>query len=132
MADNLALKLLVAGIIGAVVGAAASERFHFPTGLVYGGVNRPTSYRTRPAIDPTIGRGDREDDGARIVLEPYPDSLPPPPPRYAPPPPPRYRMEPPRWPAPRTAWCWREFEDWNFRTAGRFVRCSPGRRERDI
>jgi hypothetical protein len=123
MADNLALKLLVAGIIGAVVGAAAAERYHFPTGLVYGGMNRPTAYRTRPAIDPTIGRGDRE-DGGRIVLEPPPDYYYPP--RY------RYRELPPRRPAPRTAWCWREFEDWNFRTTGRYVHCSPGRRERDI
>jgi hypothetical protein len=127
MADNLALKLLVAGIIGAVVGAALAERYHFPTGLVYGGLNRPTVYRPRPAIDPTIGSGraDRE-DGARIVIEESPDWR-----DY--PPPPRYRPLPPR-PAPRTAWCWREFEDWNFRTTGRYVRCYPGsgRRERDI
>ncbi len=120
MADNLALKLLVAGIIGAVIGAAAAERYHFPTGLVYGGVNRPSAYRTRPAIDPSSGSGraDREDreDGPRIVLEP-------PPAYYYPPPPPRYRPPPPR---PRTAWCWREFEDWNFRTTGHFVRCPAG------
>jgi hypothetical protein len=127
MADNLALKLLVAGIIGAVVGAAAAERYHFPTGLVYGGMNRPTAYRTRPAIDPMIGSGraDRE-DGPRVLLEAPPDW------RDYPPPPPWYRT-PPRRPAPRMAWCWREFEDWNFRTTGRFVRCpaGSGRRERD-
>ncbi len=122
MADNLALKLLVAGIIGAVVGAAAAERYHFPTGLVYGGINRPSAYRTRPAIDPMFGRGDRE-DGPRIAIEPTPD--------YYPPPPPRYRPLPQR-PPPRTAWCWREFEDWNFRPTGRFVRCPVDRRARDI
>jgi hypothetical protein len=129
MADNLALKLLVAGIIGAVIGAAAAERYNFPTGLVYGGINRPSVYRTRPAIDPLsgLGRADREDreDGPRIVL--------PPPDYYYPPPPPRYRP-PPRRLAPRTAWCWREIEDWNFRTTGRFVRCpagSAGQRARD-
>jgi hypothetical protein len=135
MADNLALKLLVAGIIGAVVGAALAERYHFPTGLVYGGLNRPTTYRTRPPIDPTIGSGraDRE-EGPRIVIEEYPNGRDsPPPPDWRDYPPPRYRPLPPR-PAPRTAWCWREFEDWNFRTTGRYVRCSPGsgRRERDI
>jgi hypothetical protein len=126
MADNLALKLLVAGIIGAVIGAAAAERYHFPTGLVYGGMNRPGAYRMGPAIDPLSGSGRADgEDGPRIVLEPPPDY-------YYPPPPPWYR--PPRRLAPRTAWCWREVEDWNFRTTGRFVRCpagSAGRRLRD-
>jgi hypothetical protein len=138
MADNLALKLLVAGIIGAVIGAAAAERYHFPTGLVYGGMDRPSAYRTRPAIDPLSGSGradradradrggDRADreDGPRIVLES-------PPAYYYPPPPPRYRPPPRR---PLTAWCWREFEDWNFRTTGHFVRCpasGAGSRARD-
>jgi len=115
MADNLALKLLVAGIIGAVVGAAAAERYHFPTGLVYGGMNRPTAYRTRPAIDPMIGSGRADREDGPILLEAPPDYYPPP----------RYRA-PPRRPPPRAAWCWREFEDWNFRTTRRFVRCPAG------
>jgi hypothetical protein len=128
MADNLAPMLLVAGIVGAVVGAAASERFHFPSGLVYGGIERPSP---RLAIDPRSGSGradevDREDGPSRLVPEP-------PPPDYYPPPSQWYRP-PPRRPAPRMAWCWREFEDWNFRTTGRYVRCpagSVGRRARD-
>jgi hypothetical protein len=115
MADNLALKLLVAGIIGAVVGAALAERYHFPTGLVYGGANRSSAY-------PMFGSGRAdEEEGSRVVLEP-PDYYPPSPPRYLP---------APRRPAPRTAWCWREVEDWNFRTTGHFVRC-PAHRARDI
>jgi hypothetical protein len=129
MADNLALKLLVAGIIGAVVGAAAAERYHFPTGLVYGGFNsRPptATYRTRPAIDPMIGSGraerDRDDDDGAVVVErePYPTYAPPP--RYRGPPPPPRRPAPP----PRTAWCWKESENWDFRTTGHYVRCPAG------
>jgi hypothetical protein len=144
MADNLALKLLVAGIVGAVIGAALAERYgFFPSGLV----NTPRPYRTtRRVIDPSSGSGradlaeervacrhappcsewaevEEREDGRRVVLEPPPDCC------Y----PPRYRP-PPRRPVPRTTWCWREFEDWNFRTTGHFVRCpadSAGRRERD-
>jgi hypothetical protein len=134
VADNLALKLLVAGIIGAVVGAAAAERYHFPTGRVYGGFNRGPSvnYQTRPAIDPMIGSGRAErpggGDGPRVVWgspppDYWPDWRPPPPPR--PPPRPWVRMRP-RPAAPRTALCWREFEDWNFGTTGHYVRCPPG------
>jgi hypothetical protein len=49
MADNLALKLLVAGIIGAVVGAAAADRYRSPAGLMYG-FNTPwTTTSRRPA-----------------------------------------------------------------------------------
>jgi hypothetical protein len=124
MADNLALKLVVAGIIGAVVGAAAADRYRFPTGLVYGGLNRPpTAYRTGPAIDPTIGSGRAEgygDDGPRVEWGTPPDwpDLPQP-------------SELPRWRPParspaRTALCWREFEDWDFSRTGHYVRCNPG------
>lgn len=115
MADNLALKLLVAGIIGAVVGAAAAERYHLPAGLVYGGFNRPTGYRTRHAIDPMIGSGravERPDDGRRLLRRDWPDG-----------PPPRWRGT--RSPK-RTALCWREYEDWDFGTTGHYVRCRPG------
>lgn len=119
MADNLALKLLVAGIIGAVLGAAAAERYHFPTGLVYGGLNS----RTRPPIDPMIGSGRAPiDDRPRLVLREPPDYWPDWPPR-------RYRA-PPRS-APRTAMCWREFEDWNFGTTGHYVPCRRSQRPRD-
>lgn len=122
MADNLALKLLVAGIVGAVVGAAASERFRLPAGLVYGGFNRPTAYRTRPAIDPMIGSGrgmERPDDPPRTLWRVPPDW-----PDWPPPdPPPRWRGT--RSPT-RTALCWREYEDWDFGTTGHYVRCPPG------
>ncbi len=120
MADNLALKLLVAGIIGVVVGATAAERYHLPTGLVYGGFNRPTD-RTRPAIDPMIGSGrgmERPDDAPRTLWRSPPDW-----PDWPPPdPPPRWRGT--RSPA-RTALCWREYDDWDG-TAGYYVRCAPG------
>ena len=124
MADNLALKLLVAGIIGAVVGAALAERYHFPAGLVYGGLNGSTAYGTRPPIDPMIGSGRAPiDDGPRLVWRGGP-------PDYWPdwPPPPRYRA-PPRS-APRTAMCWQEFEDWNFGKTGHYVPCRRSQRPR--
>ncbi len=117
MADNLALKLLVAGIVGAVIGAAAAERYHFPTGLVYGGLNQSPVYRTRPPIDPMYGSGRVEREDGAVIYEPEWRELPPPP---------RYYRPPLRGPARRTAWCWREYEDWNFRTRGHYVRCSPG------
>jgi hypothetical protein len=140
--DNLALKLLVAGIIGAVIGAAAAERYHFPTGLVYGGWNRPTVYRARPPIDANSGRADRpdspDDDGVFDDRRPVPAA---PPPTEWEPPPRRYlysdrysdrypdRQRPPprvvRPPASRAAWCWRQVEDWNFGTTRRLYRCSP-------
>jgi hypothetical protein len=128
MSDNLALKLLVAGIIGAVVGAAAAERYHFPTGLVYGGLNRPTDYR-RPAIDPMMGAGRAaeqrpDDDGPRVVYGAAPPEWAPTPPRYY------YYRRPVQRPVPRaparTALCYREYENWNFGTSGRYYRCPPG------
>jgi hypothetical protein len=124
MADNLALKLLVAGIIGAVVGAAAAEKYHFPTGLVYGPFNsRPAPPYGRP-IDPVIGSGDVGEvrGGPRVVLVPeFPPELPPERPRY----------RAPRNPPARatTAWCLQEYENWNFATAKRWVPCRPGGRQ---
>jgi hypothetical protein len=131
MSDNLALKLLVAGIIGAVVGAAAAERYHFPTGLVYGGFNRSPTYRTRP-IDPMLGSGRAADEGPRIVYGASPPVEVAPPPQEWEPQQPRYyyrRPEPrsaPRLPPTRTALCYREYENWNFGTSGRYYRCLPG------
>lgn len=121
MADNLALKLLVAGIIGAVVGAAASERHLFPAGQVYGGFNRPP-YGPRPAIDPMYGSGSYDeglpDEGPRVVWERRPDD------DWPDWPPPRYRAPRPHHPVRRTAWCWKEDDEWNF---GHYVRCPDGR-----
>jgi hypothetical protein len=119
MADNLALKLLVAGIIGAVIGAAAEGRYH-PTGLVYGPFNNRSESRWLP-IDPTMGSGnadgywrpDRPAAGWREDPAPGWNS-----------PPPRYRT-PARPPTSRTAWCWKEFEDWDFGTVGHYVPCTP-------
>jgi hypothetical protein len=131
MSDNLALKLLVAGIIGAVVGAAAAERYHFPTGLVYGGLNRPT-YR-RAAIDPMLGSARApeprpDDDAPRIVYGVAPPEWGPPPPSYY------YEQRPARVvprPSPaRTALCYREVENWNFAPSGRYYRCPPGSNNR--
>src|SRR5215471_15918696 len=117
MADNLALKLLVAGIIGAVVGAAVADRFHFPAGLVYGGLNRPlTAHRTPPAIDPTIGSGRAggyDDDGPRTEWRTAPPDWPDwPRPNQLP------QWRPPARSPDRTALCWREFEDWDFGRTG--------------
>jgi hypothetical protein len=128
MADNLALKLLVAGIIGAVVGAAAAEKYHFPTGLVYGPFSsRPAPYGARP-IDPVLGSGEAGEmrGGPPVVV--VPEFLPEFPPEERP----RYR--PPRYPPVRTAtaWCLQEYETWNFATARRWVPCRSGsRRFRD-
>ena len=122
MADNLALKLLVAGIIGAVIGATAADRYRIPAGLVYGGLNRPpAAYGTRPAIDPTFGSGRAEgygDDGPGVGTPPdWPDW---------PQPSQLWQWRPPTRSPARTALCWREFEDWDFSRTGRYVRCSPG------
>jgi hypothetical protein len=130
MADNnLPLKLLVAGIIGAVIGAAATEKYHLPTGSVYGPFNKGPG-EGRPAIDPMIGSGRAElrpDDGPWAARPDWP-----PPPDYWPPlPPPRYREPAVKAPAPRAAWCYRDFEEWNFGTTRYWVRCPPGRRRED-
>jgi hypothetical protein len=129
MADNLALKLLVAGIIGAVVGAAAAEKYHFPTGLVYGFSTRPTpyygnNYGTRPPIGAEIGAGEAGEGrpGARVVLVPdWQDGPPPSAPRYRP---------QPHQPQRTTTLCWQPYENWNFAMSGRWVPCQPGRRSR--
>jgi hypothetical protein len=126
MADNLALKLLVAGIIGAVVGAAAAEKYHFPTGLVYGFNTRPSPayYGSRP-IGPELGAGEAEGDPRggpppRVVLVPdLPDA------------PPRYRQQLRNPPVARTTTlCWEPHESWNFAMGGRWVPCQPARRSR--
>jgi hypothetical protein len=117
MADNLALKLLVAGIIGAVVGAAAADRYRSPTGLMYG-FNRPWTAGIRGPAD--SGRAPEE-------LSRAPWTAPPPDWDW------RWRQARPRpSPGPRVALCWRPYdEDWNFRSRGRWVRCPPGVGGRD-
>ncbi len=134
MADNLALKLLVAGVIGAVLGVAATDRNRFPTGLVYGGFNNGPPPGGRPPIDPRIGDGsvygpfDGPPPGG-LLRRPWPDwsrdgGYGPPggPPRY--PPPGQYRgvMRAPD----HMARCWMEAEDWDFAVTGRYVPCPPG------
>jgi hypothetical protein len=123
MADNLALKLLIAGIIGAVVGAAAADRYRFPAGSVYGAVNRTAQegYRVQPSSDPMTGpaRG-----LVRLEEQPRVEWAPPPWPDWGPPGEPRWRA--PRTPG-RAALCWREYQDWDFGTTGHFVPCPPGR-----
>lgn len=118
MADNLALKLLVAGIIGAVVGAALADRYRLPAGLMYG-FNRPWTTTSRRPAD--LARApDRYDDVSRAPWTSAPSEYP----DWGPPP--RYRYRPVRPSGPRIALCWREYEDWNYRTRGRWVRCPPG------
>jgi hypothetical protein len=122
MADNLALKLLVAGIIGAVVGAAAADRYRLPAGLMYG-FNRPWTTATRGPAD--AGRAfDRSEDSRAPWTSPPPDWDWPPT---------RWRQARPRpSPGPHVALCWRPYdEDWNFRSRGRWVRCPPGVGGRD-
>jgi hypothetical protein len=121
MTDNLPLKLLVAGIVGAVVGAAAADRFH-PSGLLYGPFNsRPSTYRPRLPIDPTMGSGNVDRYGAADD-RPEVGWRQPPPPEWVWRPP-RYR--PPAKPPARSAWCWEEYDEWDF---GHYVRCTPRRR----
>jgi hypothetical protein len=117
MADNLALKLLVAGIIGAVVGAAAADRYRLPAGLMYG-FNRPWTTTSRGAADGRSGAERGPDDSSRGFRAP-PDYWP--------------DWPPSRWregrSGPRIALCWRPYEDWNSYGAsrgGRWVRCPPG------
>src|SRR5579883_569289 len=125
MADNLAMKLLIAGVIGAIVGAAASDRYHFPAGLVYG-FNTPSGSRqSRPPASPMISSAKAGEVRADETISP-----------------PRMmrsaqsggteagRSRPPQWRAPRpggygrAAICWREYEDPDFGTFGYFVRCA--------
>src|SRR5260370_19586655 len=54
MADNLAMKLLIAGIVGAIVGAATADRYHFPAGSVYGFNKQSGSRRSQPPVSPVI------------------------------------------------------------------------------
>jgi hypothetical protein len=123
MADNLALKLLIAGVIGAVVGAAAADRYHMPAGAVYG-VGKPmSSQRVRPSAGPAVNSAEKVADdsiGPPRIMRSFPSD----------------RLEagpnrPTRWRAParagrsaRTAICWREYEDLGFGTVGYFVRCT--------
>jgi hypothetical protein len=120
MADNLALKLLVAGIIGAVVGAAAADRYRLPAGLMYG-FNRPWTTTSRGADS---GRAPERFSGeeSRRYGAPPPDYWPDWGPSQE-----RWRRVRPSGP-PRVAMCWRPYEDWrDFDGArGRWVRCPPG------
>jgi hypothetical protein len=125
MADNLALKLLVAGIIGAVIGAAAAGKYHFSTGPF--GDYRPNSPYGRQPIDPDLAAGDVvEEPRWRVVVVPDWRDL-----RDLPdlplPGPPRYRRPPQRAPS-ETMLCWQPYQEWNFAMTGRWVACQPARR----
>src|SRR5262245_46425555 len=54
MADGLAMKLLIAGVIGAIVGAAAADRYHFPAASVYGFNKQSGGGPSRPPASPMV------------------------------------------------------------------------------
>ena len=111
MADSMALKLLIAGVVGAVIGAAVAQRYH-PEDLFPSGFDSPWLYRSwhGPVADDDDwrpGPGDREDwDWDRDQPQ-------------------RYR---PRPKPPVHTTCWRETEDWDFGTIRRPVPCDHRRR----
>jgi hypothetical protein len=124
MADNLPLKLLIAGVIGAVVGAAAADRYYLPAGAAYG-LGKPMS-RVRPSSGLTVNS---EKSGEKLaanstepphvmrgVLSERPETGPNAPVR-------RRASARPRGFA-RTGICWREYVDLNFGRVGYFVRCT--------
>src|SRR5215470_3584608 len=145
MADNQAMKLLIAGVIGAIVGAAAADRYHFPAGSVYGFNKQSGSRPSRPPASPMIGTAKAAEARADDSIGPPPRTT---------------RSAAPAWPAwpeggpggpsqwrgarpgvyGRTAMCWREYEDPDFGVTGHFVRCAgtggrnhrPGGYGRDI
>src|SRR5258708_33401720 len=80
MADNLAMKLLIAGIIGAIVGAATADRYHFSAGSVYGFKRQSESGQSRPPVNPMIAsarageaRADDSIGPSRIMPSASPD-----------------------------------------------------------
>lgn len=116
MADNMALKLLIAGVVGAVIGAAVvSDRFH-PEGVLHSGFARgPWLYRSwqhDPAADDGDGRPERADS-----WENWDDW------EQQPPPAQHYRARS----RPTRATCWREVENWDFGTVRRPVPCDHRR-----
>ena len=131
MADNLAMKLLIAGIIGAIVGAATADRYRFPAGSVYGFKNQSESGQSRPPVNPMIASAKageaRTDDSispSRIMRSASPDR-----PEVGPGGPPQWRGARPTG-YRRAAMCWREYEDPDFGPAGYFVHCAGGRSHR--
>jgi hypothetical protein len=131
MADNLAMKLLIAGIIGAIVGAATADRYRFPAGSVYGFKNPSESGRSRPPVNPVIAsakaveaRADDSTGSSGIIRSASPDR-----PEAGP-------SGPPQWRGPRptgyrrAAMCCREYEDPDFGPTGYFVHCAGGRSHR--
>jgi hypothetical protein len=126
MADNQALKLLMAGIVGAVIGAAASDRYHFPAGSVFGSKQTGSQQRSRaPALINSASAGERPADDPPRIMRSAPRSWPDWPEAGGPP---RWRGA--RASGSRPALCWREYEDWNFGTVGHYVRCSSSRKHR--
>jgi hypothetical protein len=125
MADNLALKLLIAGVIGAVVGAASADRFHLPTGVVYGFAKPISSQKGRPSSSPTVNAAKSDEKltdasaGPNVmqsVASGRTEAEPNKPGRW-------HASARPRGSA-RSAICWREYTDLNFGTVGYFVRCT--------
>src|SRR5258708_37668563 len=122
------MKLLVAGIIGAIVGAATADRYHFPAGSVYGFNKQSGSHRSQPPASPVIDSAKageaRTDDSVvpprimRSASRVSPDW-----PEVGPGGPPQWRGARPSGYG-RAAMCWREYEDPDFGTTGYFVRCA--------
>jgi hypothetical protein len=128
MADNLAMKLLIAGVIGAIVGAATADRYHFPAGSVYGFKNQSESRQSRPPANPVIASARageaRTDDSigkARVMRTAPPDRT-----EVGSSGPPQTRGTKPSGYG-RAAMCWREYEDPDFGPTGYFVPCAGSR-----
>jgi len=127
MADNLTVKLLIAGVIGAVVGAATADRYHFPAGSVYG-FKQSGSRTSQPPANPVIASARAEartDDSIgqpRATRSASADR-----PEVGSSGPPQSRGTKPSGYG-RAAMCWREYEDPDFGMTGYFVPCTGGRR----
>ena len=126
MADNLAMKLLIAGIVGAVVGAATADRYRFPAGSVYGFKNQSESGQSRTPTNPVIASARageaRTGDSAsppRVMRTAPPDR-----PEVGPSGSPPSRGAKPSAGYRPVAMCWREYDDPDFGPTSYFVRCA--------
>jgi hypothetical protein len=128
MADNLTVKLLIAGVVGAIVGAATADRYHFPAGSVYGFKqtgNRTSQLPANPMIASAKAGEARTDDSIghpRIMRSASADR-----PEVGPSGPPQSRGIRPSGYG-RAAMCWREYDDPDFGMTGYYVPCVGERR----
>lgn len=118
-ADNQALKLLVAGIVGAVVGAAAAEHYHRTGPFQPQSGQASWMYRSwnAPASDDAHWRAAQEE---RDDWDDWDD--------FGTPPRSRSRAAKLQGQPQVHGTCWKDVENWDFETVRRPVPCPHHRR----